>query len=328
MSSQPDGPAPDEFELIRRYCLPLNDVVRRDWVRLGSGDDCAVIEPPAGCRLAVSTDSLVADVHFPAEMDAADIGWRALAVSVSDLAAQGAEPAFFTCALTLPEARPAWVGAFAAGLADCMRACGIPIVGGNLARGPLNICMTVQGWLRAGTGLTRGGARPGDLLVVSGELGAAAAGLALLREGRGDAAATALQARYQRPTPRLELGRQLVGLASAAIDLSDGLAGDLAHIAAASGVAVEVQADLLPLPAVPAGWPAAAELQHWAWSGSDDYELCFTVPESGKADVTRLARELGVPLTVIGRVATGAGVWHIDAAGNRKEAHDGGYQHF
>ncbi len=326
--SEEAHPPEDEFSLIARYCNPLNDVVQRDWVRLGSGDDCAVIAPPDGCRIAVSTDNLVAGVHFLEDMDAADIGWRSLAVSASDLAAQGAQPAFFTCALTLPEAQAAWVERFAGGLADCMRACQIPIVGGNLARGPLNICMTVHGWVPSGLGLTRHGAQPGDRIMVSGTLGAAAAGLHLLNAGAESEEALHCQAAYKRPQARLVLGQRLLGLASAAIDLSDGLAGDLAHLAAASGVAIEIHEALLPTPRLPAGECPEAQLRRWAWSGSDDYELCFTVAESKQADVGRLATELGIPLSVIGTVTAGQGVSLVDAAGNRKQPHDGGYRHF
>ncbi len=317
-----------EFDLIRRYCLPLADVVSRPWVTLGTGDDCAVLQPPPGRQLVVSTDNLVAGRHFLPDMNPADIGWRALAVSVSDLAAMGAEPAFFTCSLTLPEADENWIRGFTEGLADGMRSFGIPIVGGNLTRGPLNICMTVHGWSAIDAFLTRGGALPGDVLVVSGRLGAAAAGLESLRSGASAGVRAGWVARYCRPEPRLTLGRLLCGVASAAIDVSDGLLGDLAHIAAASGVALEVRAEALPLIEYEAAGLAAGQAQDWALAGGDDYELCFTVKESMRNRLPQIAAETGVPLTEIGRAVTGGGVWLIDTAGNRTLQDDSGYQHF
>lgn len=288
-----------EFELIRRYFLPLSPTTPQQvGVALGQGDDAALLNLPPGHQLAVSVDTLVAGVHFPApNHDAvaydpandspahdspADLGWRALAVAASDLAAMGADPQGFLLAITLPENDQPWLLSFSQGLAAASRAFALPLVGGDTTRGPLTLSLTVMGSLPAGTALTRGGAQVGDLILVSGPLGAAGEALKWLHgpkahdEVQNEAVSTLLH-RYWHPQPRLALGQWLRGKATAAIDISDGLAADLAHLLTASGVGGLIETARLPmLPALlKLAGDAAIDL---ALTAGDDYELCFTLP--------------------------------------------------
>ncbi len=276
-------PAPlSEFEIIRRYFAPLQPAT--DWLAAGIGEDCAVLEPPPGEQLAISTDALLEGVHFPPGASAEDVAQRALRVALSDLAACGARGLGFSLALSLPAVDEQWLEQFAAGLGAAAQEFQVVLLGGNLVQGPLSLNLHVLGATPAGTALRRNGARVGDQLYVSGQLGAAALALAVLQKRipapAGETGEDCLQ-RYWRPSPRLALGRALQGVASAAIDISDGLLADAGHLAAASGVRILIDAGRLPLH--PALEPLESDQAlRWALGGGDDYELCFSVPPAAE----------------------------------------------
>ncbi len=235
-----------EFELIERYLSRLG--ARRDDVLLGVGDDAALLRPPAGLELALAADTVVEGVHFPAGLDAADLGHRVLAVNLSDMAAMGAEPAWALLTLTLPKAEPEWLRGFASGLHELARLHGTALVGGDTTSGPLAATVAIAGFVPPGQALRRTGARAGDELWVSGTPGDAAAGLAIIagRLEAPDSVAAPLAERFLRPEPRVSLGLVLRGVATACIDISDGLLGDLGKLCQASGVAAEVDSTCLP----------------------------------------------------------------------------------
>ncbi|SIS03723.1 thiamine-phosphate kinase [Aquipseudomonas alcaligenes] len=314
-----------EFELIRRYFAAAPCAQAAEGVVLGIGDDCALLQPAPGMQLALSTDTLVAGVHFPQACDPFLLGQRALAVSVSDLAAMGAEPLGFTLALTLPEADPAWLEGFARGLSQMAGQCAIALVGGDTTRGPLSLTLSVFGQLPAGQALTRAGARPGDLLCVGGSLGDAAAALPLVlgQQSAAGAAADYLLQRYWAPQPQLALGQWLRGRASAALDISDGLLADCGHIAQASAVALQVKRDRLPLSAALHSLAGERALD-CALSGGDDYRLAFTLP----AQYLSALQAQWPEAVVIGRAVAGQGVQLLDGAGLRLDPPSAGYQHF
>lgn len=330
----------DEFGLIRRHFQRPSRALPAT-VALGIGDDAALLVPPPGESLAVTSDTLVAGRHFPDDATPYDIGWKSLAVNLSDLAAMGATPLGVTLALTLPVADDAWLAAFAEGFFSLADAHGVPLVGGDTTRGPLSITVTALGSVPAAQALRRDGARAGDLVCVSGHVGDAGLGLALAL-GHDAAAPGDLPplhrshalARLHRPTPRLAAGLALRGLASAAMDVSDGLAQDLGHLLAASG-GLGAELALAQLPLSPALHFLAGEsgvLQRqalsWALSAGDDYELLFTLPSGRESELHALATRLELPLTVIGRITPDAGLrltWQ-----GRPWEHDlpGGYNHF
>lgn len=315
-----------EFELIQRYFAAAPCAQGGDGVLRGIGDDCALLALPAGEQLAVSTDTLVAGVHFPTVCDPFLLGLRALAVSASDLAAMGATPMAFTLALTLDQANAAWLEAFAKGLQQMAAACTLALVGGDTTRGPLSMTLTVFGRVPAGQALTRAGARVGDLLCVGGELGDAAGALPLVLGQREAAAdiAEPLLARYWSPMPQLALGHALRGQASAALDISDGLLADCGHIAKASGVALQIEAARVPLSAALRALVGHDGALSCALSGGDDYRLAFTLPPGRLAAV-----QAGWPeVRMIGQVVAGQGVHLLDATGQAIETPRGGYQHF
>lgn len=314
-----------EFELIRRYFAAAPCAQAAAGVVLGIGDDCALLQPAVGQQLAVSTDTLVAGVHFPQPCDPFLLGQRALAVSVSDLAAMGAEPLGFTLALTLPEADPAWLEGFARGLSQMAGQCAIALVGGDTTRGPLSLTLSVFGQLPAGQALIRAGARPGDLLCVGGSLGDAAAALPLVlgQQVAAGAEADYLLQRYWAPQPQLALGQWLRGRASAALDVSDGLLADCGHIAKASAVALQVERDSLPL-SVALRTLAGERALDCALSGGDDYRLAFTLP----AQYLPALQAQWPEAVVIGRAVAGQGVQLLDGAGRRLDPPSAGYQHF
>ena len=302
-----------EFSLIYRY---FSDLGRGDAVDLSVGDDCAILRLGEGERLATSVDTMVAGVHFPCDSFPEDIGFRAVSVAVSDLAAMGARPLGMTVALTLPEVDELWLNAFSQGLAAAVSEYQLPLVGGDTTRGPLSISVQVMGALPMTLALLRSGARVGDQVYVSGTLGDAAGALAFLQgqwQPTPDYAEYLLD-RFHRPRARLELGWALLGLATAAIDVSDGLLADAGHIAAASGVKICIETELLPLSAALCSYDCPQTILQWALGGGDDYELCFCLPadESPPAGSTR-----------IGQVQAGAGV---DFGLDIDIPH--GYQHF
>ncbi len=316
-----------ETSLIERF-LRGAGAARPDVV-LGIGDDAALLSPPPGQQLVVSTDTLVAGVHFPPGSPPASIGHRALAVNLSDLAAMGARPAWALLALTLPEADEPWLTQFAAGLGSLAREYRVALVGGDTTRGPLCITVEVLGFVPPGTALRRGGAAPGDLLFVSGTPGDAGAGL-LIEQARLNAPAEAaahLRARFLEPAPRVALGERLRDFASACIDVSDGLLGDAGKLAAASGLALEIEYEALPLSAALRAAVDAATAARLALTAGDDYELCFAVAPQR---VPRLTAELPPErwgYTRIGTLESGSGV-RVRRGGTVMEFSHSGYQHF
>jgi len=334
----------DLINLIRDRCAP-----QREDVRLGIGDDAALLAVPAGQLLAVSTDTLIAGVHFPHGTNAGDVGWKVLAVNLSDLAAMGATPAWATLALTLPTSDRAWVTQFADGFAALARDYKLALVGGDTTQGPLSVTVTIHGFIPDGAALLRGGARVGDGVFVTGTLGDAAAGLRLVNgaapgppaiEGSGEAqspplesparvsARATLLARLNRPQPRVVQGLLLRGRASACIDISDGLVADLAHVCAASGAGAEIDVECLPASSALLSVFDESERRDCQLSGGDDYELCFT---AGSAAAPTLLADLarsGCGATCIGRIVPQPGVCVRDGAGARIAVARPGWEHF
>jgi thiamine-monophosphate kinase len=316
-----------EFALIDRYFKKCG--VQRADVRLGVGDDAALLESPADCQLVAAIDTLVAGVHFPHGSPAASIGHRALAVNLSDLAAMGARPAWALLALTLPDIDTAWLSEFAAGFSTLAYAHGVALVGGDTTSGPLCVSVQILGHVPNSEALLRSGARPGDLVFVSGTPGDAAAGLAV-EQGRlpvaGDAA-TYLRKRFLFPSPRMALGQRLRSYASACIDVSDGLLGDVGKLAHASGYGVELSFGDLPVSEELVAAVGDARARELALTGGDDYELCFTVNPAnvGKLQQDLPAQRWGYGLIGVIREAPGALVM---SGGNVMEFSHCGYDHF
>ena len=314
-----------EFALIEKYFTrPAKRAV------LGVGDDCALLPVSAGCELAVSTDTLVSGVHFFADADPRKLGHKALAVNLSDLAAMGAVPRFFTLALTLPGIDEPWLADFSAGMLALADVAAIELVGGDTTRGLLSITITVLGEVPAGQALRRHGAQVGDDVWVSGELGGAALALAHL-QGRIALPADeigALEARLHQPQPRVALGLALRGLASAAIDVSDGLVADLGHICERARLKANLEWERVPVPAILAAQPLDLRMQ-CLLAGGDDYELCFCAPPSAREDLVALSDALGLPLTRVGRVDMGRAVVEVqDREGRVVPQPSAGFDHF
>lgn len=318
----------DEFTLIRTYFT--RQPVQRADVVLGVGDDAAVLDPPPGAQIVVTTDVLVAGVHFPLDTDPYAIGYKSLAVNLSDLAAMGAEPAWATLDLVLPAVDETWLSGFSRGLFALAERYAVQLVGGDTARGPLCIGIQLQGFVPRGAALTRAGARAGDAIYVTGTLGDAGLGL-LHAQGRldlPDTAARYVRTRLDRPEPRVAEGMALRGIADAAIDISDGLVADLGHILEASGVGARIELAQLPLSAVYSqcfdrvgGWDVA--LTH-----GDDYELCFTVPPAREPALAAMAEKLTCGFHRVGVIETDSGLRIIDVEGGRYRPNTGGYNHF
>ena len=321
-----------EFDLIARY---FTRPVRK--AALGVGDDCALLAPAPGMQLAVSSDMLVEGRHFFADVAPEALGHKALAVNLSDLAACGARPLAFTLALSLPRVDEAWLAGFARGLLALADAQGCELVGGDTTQGPLNICITVFGEVPTGQALLRSGARPGDDIYVSGTLGDARLALEALR-GRTTLPADALERarqRLERPTPRVALGQALRGAASSAMDLSDGLLGDLSHILKASGVGAcidtHITSNLIAASAYPisAGGPFDLELiRQCTLAGGDDYELAFTAPTARRDAVVAASQASGTPVTRIGMVQAEPGLRLVDGSGQPVENRYAAFDHF
>ena len=331
-----------EFDLIERYFKrPERLSARADWVKLGIGDDCAVLQPRAGTQLAISTDMLVQGRHFFADVEPAALGHKALAVNLSDLAACAAQPIAFTLALALPEVNEPWLAAFSQGLFALADVHGCELIGGDTTRGPLNICITVFGELPIVDGqpqvLLRSGAKVGDDIYVSGSLGEARLALEVLRGNLSvsDDALASLRQRLERPTPRVALGLALRGIATSAIDVSDGLLGDLGHILKRSnvGASLEVQAfDTMQLiagrtisfkingqadPEISRDHELRLQntLMGYVLAGGDDYELAFTAPPTARAKVQSAARAAHTSVVRIGRIESDPGLRLLDATG-------------
>jgi len=303
---------PSEFELIQRhFSRPTRHTL------LGVGDDAALLRPDAGAEMAVSTDMLLEGRHFAKGAEPRLLGHKALAVNLSDMAAMGATPRWATLALALPEADEAWLGAFAAGFHALAERYEVDLIGGDTTRGPLAICVTILGEVPAGLALMRGGARPGDDIWVSGELGGAALAL---KGGAGNAVAR----RLHQPEPRVELGERLRGIAHAAIDVSDGFAQDLGHILERSSTGALVHYALLPKVAC----GDAALQQRCVLGGGDDYELVFTAPQSARREIEALSAALRLPLTQVGSIQPGEPKLQVLDARGKPLAVPRGYDHF
>jgi thiamine-monophosphate kinase len=315
----------NEFDLIRKYFTrPAPNTL------LGIGDDAALLQVGTGNVLAVSSDMLVSGTHFLPDTDPFLLGHKTLAVNLSDIAAMGATPRWATLAIALPEADEAWLEKFSAGFFALAQQHGVDLVGGDTTRGPLNLCVTIFGEVPAQQALRRSGAQPGDEVWVSGTLGDAALALAHLQgriELSGEELATCAQVLHQ-PQPRVALGLALRGIASSAIDISDGLLADLGHILEASRAGAQI--DLASLPVSLAMQPHAATPpgMQCILSGGDDYELCFTAPGARHAEITAIGSRLSLRLSCIGNIVAGNGCIVHDAAGNQLNPGSGGYEHF
>lgn len=319
-----------EFDLIDLIARRAG-AVRPD-VALGIGDDAAVLDRARGEQLVACVDTLVAGVHFPLDTAPADLGWKSLAVNLSDLAAMGAAPRFALLALTLPDDDPAFVRGFGTGFDALARRHAVALVGGDTTRGPLSISVTALGALPRGAALRRAGARVGDEVWVSGTFGDAAAGLALLAGRIGAVTprdAKALRRRLDRPEPRVALGLALRGLASAAIDVSDGLLADLGHVLAASGVGARIERDAVPVsPALRRAVPDSESRARLALAGGDDYELVFTAPPSRAARVLAAAAQARTRVARIGRIEASRRLVVVDRDGRPWDPGRRGYVHF
>lgn len=322
---------PGEFGLIAKYfSRPTPATV------LGPGDDCALIAPSPGKQLAVTTDMLVAGTHFLPDTDPARLGWKALAVNLSDLAAMGAKPRWVTLAGALPTVDEAWIAKFAEGFFACAAEYGVDVIGGDTTKGTLNVCITAIGEIEPGQALRRDGAKAGDQIWVSGRPGLASLGLAQL-QGRIELPEPWPRlciAALEKPRPRVALGQALIGVANAAIDISDGLLADLGHICERSGCAAIVK--LVQLPHLPKGESYNADLRRMALecqlSGGDDYELVFTAPFEQHLAIGQIAAKLELPLWCIGEIAAATAeagsVTVLDPDDKPVEFPRTGYDHF
>jgi thiamine-monophosphate kinase len=325
-----------EFDLIKQYFTRAGRGDASGRTVLGVGDDCALLAPSPGMQLAVSSDMLVEGRHFFAGADAIDLGHKCLAVNLSDLAAMGAAPLGFTLALALPAADAAWLDGFSRGLFALADAHGCELVGGDTTKGPLNICITIFGEIKPGQALRRDAAEPGDDIWISGALGDARLALAAylneiaLDEIALDPAALDLAARRMHaPAPRVALGRLLAEgrLAHAALDISDGLVGDLGHILAASKVGAVLDVDALPAGPALARQDSALRRRFTA-AGGDDYELCFTAPAANRAAILAAGERCGTPVTRVGSIEAAPGLRLVDGSGAPLQLSLRGWDHF
>ncbi|PSW19636.1 thiamine-phosphate kinase [Photobacterium sanctipauli] len=321
--------ASNEFDLIAQYFE--RQAVNRSDVPLAIGDDCALLEVPVGSQLAVSTDSLVAGTHFLADADPVRVAHKALASNLSDLAAMGATPAWVSLALTMPEPDEPWLAKFCEGFFALAEYYNVQLVGGDTTKGPLSITLTVHGFVPQGQALTRYGASSGDWIYVTGNLGDSAAGLAVLlgqAELEDKQLAETLVERHFMAQPRVLTGQALRKVASAALDISDGLVSDLGHILKRSGLAAVIEVDKLPLsPELKAFEPLQDKALQLALTSGEEYELCFTVPEQNRGAVETALAHTGVSATCVGQLRPGSGITLL-RDGNPLDWQLQGYDHF
>lgn len=317
---------PSEFDIIQQFFSRKNTGTPS--VQLGIGDDAAITSIPAGMEQVIAIDTLVEDVHFNKDTPAELVAYKALAVNISDLAAMGATPAWFTLALTLPGVSESWLASFSKGLFELADKFNMPLIGGDTTRGPLTVSIQVAGFVPKGKALLRSGARAGDHVFVTGTIGDGGAGLAVQKVGSKDSDDQFLLQRLQRPTPRVAFGQALIGVANACIDISDGLLADLAHIIESSGTGASIHMDKIPL-------SGACEKKYQllgltrlqlAQSG-DDYELCFTVPENKLSMLECSCNEFGLGVAEIGEIEAETGLRCYDDQ-TLIDVEKTGYQHF
>jgi thiamine-monophosphate kinase len=316
----------NEFDLINEYFKRVRSDTGE--VLVGIGDDAAVIRTNNKNDLVVSIDTIVADVHFPLSTSPYDIGWKALAVNLSDMAAMAAQPAWFTLALTLPESSRHWLEAFSHGLFSLADQFNLPLVGGDTTRGPLSITIQIAGNVAKDKALLRSGAKSGDDIYVSGTLGDAALALAMLQSGQTtERIAAGLLSRLNRPEPRVKLGMALAEVAHCAIDISDGLLADLQHMLNTASLGAVIDSRLLPKSSAFVNMSHSAdEYLDMQLNGGDDYELCFCAPPENKKEIAMVASECGIPLTRIGKVSASDTI--CDSEGKELNLDHPGYQHF
>lgn len=320
---------PSEFQLIQQFFQREQAEQPAAGVLLGIGDDCALLQIPEGKQLAVSVDTLVADVHFPADGDPELIAQRALRTNLSDLAAMGAEPLWFTLALTLPSADESWLSSFSRGLFSCANEFGIALVGGDTTSGPLTITIQVMGHINPGSAIRRDGANAGDFVLVTNYLGDGAAALASIQQKYEfkKEHSDYLRARFYQPKPRLAESTLIRNIASAALDISDGLVADLQHICDASDLGAVIDVEDLPISPALQSLDKTLQAYEWALSGGDDYELCFTVPPEKMPDIAMLVAQGKLHATVIGHMVPGNQV-NCEYQGQPFNLQRAGYQHF
>ena len=317
----------DEFELIKRYFEPLQ--ATHSDIKLGIGDDAAVVDLGTTGATTIAVDTLVEGIHYPAGMAADAVGYRALAVNLSDFAAMGATPKYATLALTLPVIDADWIEKFSAGLGEALSAFNTTLIGGDTTRGPLTVTIQLVGGID-GPPMSRAGAQPDDVIVVSGTLGDARAGLELLQAEAASSSADEekLIERFMRPRARLELGLAVRPHVHAAIDISDGLLADVGHVMTRSGCRAELKLESLPLSPELRTVCGTSPALDYAATGGDDYELALCVAPSALSTVMREAGHIDVPLTAVGRVMAGTGVACRDANGEDVAPTARGYRHF
>lgn len=314
-----------EFDLIQRYFTRATPSAV-----LGVGDDAALLRVGEDMELAVSTDMLVSGTHFFPDADPLLLGHKTLAVNISDLAAMGATPRWATLALSLPEVDEAWLEKFSRGFFALAQQHDVELIGGDTTRGPLNLSVTIMGEVPKGKALRRDGAQAGDDIWVSGNLGDAALALNHLQGNTvlPQAAFAACAIRLHQPQPRVALGLALRGIASSAIDISDGLLADLGHILERSQLGAELQFDALPCSSELKIAASGEQLQHCMLAGGDDYELCFTAPVARRIEIEKISAKLALPLSRIGKVAVGMGCVVISGDGGAMQIKESGYEHF
>ena len=314
-----------EFDLIRKhFTRPTKHT------NLGIGDDAALVSISPGCELAISTDMLVAGTHFFADVDPQKLGWKSLAVNLSDMAAMGAKPRWATLSISLPENDASWLAHFSQGFFSCAEAFDVDLIGGDTTRGSLNINVQIMGEIPTGQAIRRSGAQVGDDIWVSGKLGCAALALAHLL-GKEQVASNSLTHHLQAlhsPQPRVALGLALRGLAHSCLDISDGLLSDLGHITTASNVGAEIHLDTLPTSTYIKKHLKTPSFQQYLLAGGDDYELCFTAPERHAASILLAGKSVNVPVVKIGQITATPGIEVLDATGEAIRLDQTGYNHF
>jgi len=315
-----------EFELIKQFFT--KQILKRSDVITGIGDDAAIVSIPHTHELAISTDTLVADVHFFKNTSPFDMGHKSLAVNLSDLAAMGAKPAWITLALTLDEANSDWLTSFCQGFFNLANLYQVQLIGGDITRGPLSITIQAMGFLPKGQALRRSDAQPNDLIYVTGTLGDAGFGLQILKNKQMVSDSDYFLNRLNRPDPRITFAQNLLSFAHAAIDISDGLAADLNHILTASNVGASINVDTIPLSTQLKQALPKNDALSLALTAGDDYELCFTVSHNDREKLEILANQLSCPITQIGIITSGKNLEFFNQHGLRYQGAQDGYQHF